>query len=175
MISRFSFHPVGEGLIYSGQLGCYTDIRFFKYNFIYDCGGDESFIAKAVDNFCGEIHYRKINLCIISHLHKDHYNGLQYLKERGFSIDKIVLPYLLHSYEYKNLRFVYIEGQYFEEQQDFRFDEVDISNVSRMLGYYNVYDRDSSERETEIHVWNDFEKESDGYVYFKHRYCSCCI
>jgi len=44
MVNKFTFHSVGQGLFYTGQLECYpyhgirNDFVDSFYNFVYDCG-----------------------------------------------------------------------------------------------------------------------------------------
>lgn len=81
-MNKFVFHPVGQGLFYTGQLGCdYFYHRDSRYNFIFDCGSSsgDGFLCSTIDGYAAGLNGRDIDLCVISHLHRDHYNGLKYL------------------------------------------------------------------------------------------------
>lgn len=87
----FKFHPVGQGLFYSGVIendrNCFT--------FVYDCGGtNKDTIDNAVDCFLDSIRDRKIDLLVLSHLHEDHINGIEKILGRLKPDGKIVMPYL---------------------------------------------------------------------------------
>ena len=67
-----TFHSIGQGAFYTE--------RFDDFNFVYDCGTDtdgKKRIEKYVSN-----HFdmnEEINFLFISHFHRDHINGLEYL------------------------------------------------------------------------------------------------
>ena len=50
-MNKFKFHPVGQGLFYTGS------IAKGRYNFVYDCGTESkgSYISNAIDNYVDEI------------------------------------------------------------------------------------------------------------------------
>ena len=92
--NRFCFHPIGQGLFYSGSF------NRGEYNFIYDCGtdSDQSYLNRQIDAFAKHLtnHYSQkstLNFVVISHLHFDHMSGLPYLLQR-FNIKNLYLPYL---------------------------------------------------------------------------------
>lgn len=164
MINRFTFHPVGQGLFYTGELSCnpHSWENPDGFNFIYDCGteSDNDILNKAIYKFC--LYKDKINLCVISHLHKDHYSGLEYLKSKGKKIEKIILPYLPYGSSYRNLRLVYITGQYFENQENIETLEEDILNVKGLISFY---DSDNNNR---WNLQNTINESSNGK--FQHYY-----
>lgn len=164
-MNRFVFYPVGQGLFYAGQLGCRPFAPFYR-NFIFDCGGEEPYIGDAVARFVKETAYDNIFLCVISHLHKDHYNGLALLKNKGVSIDKIVLPYLPH--KYTALKFVYIVGQYFSDSQNLTVNEDDLTNIRLMSKFYHIQELSDDDRSFCRNVI-DFEerKIQNGFNYFR--------
>lgn len=142
-MNRFVFYPVGQGLFYSGQLSCHPYWRC-RFNFLFDCGGDEPYIGEAVERFVDEIGYDDVDLCVISHLHRDHYNGLTLLKNKGIRINNIVLPYLPS--RYPALKFVYIVGQYYSDSQDLDVNEDDVANISLMSRFYRVQESNPNDR-----------------------------
>ena len=90
-MNYFEFHPVGQGLFYTGS------ILDNSYNFVYDCGSDSKgdYLDKAIDEYVYymNVTHSKINFINISHLHKDHFNGLMRLC-KNIKVDRIYLPYL---------------------------------------------------------------------------------
>lgn len=166
-MNRFVFYPVGQGLFYSGQLSCHPYWRCLR-NFIFDCGGDEPYIGEAVDRFADEIGYDRVNLCVISHLHRDHYNGLTLLKNKGIRINNIVLPYL--PYRYPALKFIYIVGQYYSESKNLDVNEDDVASISLMSMLYRIQESDRNESEFFGQV-RGFEENviENGFKYFKYK------
>ena len=82
-MNHFKFHPVGQGLFYTGQL------IGGRYNFVYDCGTENkcSYMSDAIDHFVDKIYTRDdkvpdIDFVVISHLHRDHFSGLPELAQR---------------------------------------------------------------------------------------------
>lgn len=93
-MNTFKFHPVGQGLFYTGELAHKT------FNFVYDCGteGKMKDLNNQIDEHLNSIRANvglnpKIDFVVISHLHDDHFSGLYYLIQRA-KVDKIYLPYL---------------------------------------------------------------------------------
>jgi hypothetical protein len=82
---RFDFHPVGQGLFYSGQV---NDFRF-----VYDCGTTNAkrYITDALDGYDVE---SPLDLLVISHFHADHMNGVKNLLGKTQGVREVVLPYL---------------------------------------------------------------------------------
>ena len=87
----FTFHNVGQGLFYTGEIG--------DLNFVYDCGSDKRnlrHLHSAIRNYKShKLPVSRIDLLILSHLHDDHVVGLNALLKRGTSVDTAILPYLL--------------------------------------------------------------------------------
>ena len=148
MINRFAFHPVGQGLFYTGQLSTWNSE---EYNFIFDCGSlsgkTEDFLHPAIDDYLKELPQKCIDLCIISHLHSDHYNGLPYLLKNA-TIKKFVLPYLpdktvLNSPEFddnniKMIQFTVLAGLCFYYQKDGIPDENSILGLKFLSFLYGI-------------------------------------
>lgn len=115
-MNYFEFHPVGQGLFYTGSI--------FKnsYNFVFDCGsvtgGD--YLDKAIDEYVEFMtkNHSKIDFINISHLHKDHFNGLKKLCE-NIKVDRIYLPYLGN---HQNVLNISLAAQIFQESQDILHD-----------------------------------------------------
>lgn len=82
----FKFHNVGQGLFYSGILSRKDNGIRNIFSFVYDCGTDSvaSFLQREIDDYklllptTGIIKHKKLSLLVISHLHDDHVNGLEY-------------------------------------------------------------------------------------------------
>lgn len=87
-MNKFYFHPVGQGLFYTGAL-----LRG-NYNFVFDCGSEErSCLYAAIENYVKELNGKPIDFVVISHLHIDHFDGLYRLSQMAH-IKKVYLPYL---------------------------------------------------------------------------------
>ncbi len=138
-MNKFIFHPVGQGLFYTGQL----DYDCFYhgdsgYNFIFDCGSSigDGFLCSTIDDYAASLNGRDIDLCVISHLHRDHYNGLKYLlRLQNIRIKKILLPYLPDN---KMVRFAVLAGHFFDNNvaQDSRYEDLDFFKT--LLGLYGI-------------------------------------
>lgn len=94
----FTFHNVGQGLFYSGEIG--------DFSFIYDCGVKQTGVKKKRRTHLTSIvkdyiwHKKQesgnlnIDLLMLSHLHEDHISGLDTLFNNEISVDTVILPYL---------------------------------------------------------------------------------
>lgn len=83
--AEFIFHPVGQGLFYTGRIGL--------FNFVYDCGSDTD--TRRLHRIIGNHseHSGRIDLLIISHFHRDHINGIPELM-RSNHVGKVIIPYI---------------------------------------------------------------------------------
>lgn len=96
----FRFHNVGQGLFYSGLLSTRLSSRHEIFSFIYDCGTNSpmSFLEREIDDYklllktAKSGKNKKLDLLVISHLHDDHVNGLEYLL-KNVDVDTVVMPY----------------------------------------------------------------------------------
>ncbi|MCL6445189.1 MAG: MBL fold metallo-hydrolase, partial [Alicyclobacillus sp.] len=81
-----TFHPVGQGLFYSGCIGG-------SFNFVYDCGSTSQAkkLKQAIVRYKKDV--TKIHLLIISHFDKDHISGLDDLLA-NLELDSVVMPYV---------------------------------------------------------------------------------
>lgn len=97
----FRFHNVGQGLFYSGILNKKDKNRHDVFSFVYDCGTESaiSFLQREIDDHKlllstrGGAKRKKLSLLVISHLHDDHVNGLEYLL-KDTEVDTVVMPYI---------------------------------------------------------------------------------
>lgn len=92
---RFDFHPVGQGLFYSGQLCSRRDASApnpERFDFVYDCGTSNAkrYITDALDGYDVD----GLDLLVISHFHADHMNGVKALLGKTQGVREVVLPYL---------------------------------------------------------------------------------
>lgn len=93
--NQFCFHPVGQGLFYSGSLNC------GEYNFVFDCGTENvkyylereiKFLATSIPQKSGN-KKQTLDFVVISHWHIDHFKGLATLV-KYFDIKNLYLPYI---------------------------------------------------------------------------------
>ncbi|MFQ1844798.1 MBL fold metallo-hydrolase [Aeromonas veronii] len=89
-----SFHSIGQGAFYTEE--------FSNFTAVYDCGtdtvigsGTSSTREKMIKNEITSVFEEnaKINVLFISHFHRDHINGLEFLLSRCH-VDYVVVPYL---------------------------------------------------------------------------------
>lgn len=107
MNASFEFHPVGQGLFYTGNI--YDEGT--PFSFVYDCGGEKRFIGREIESYYRRHGSKELDLIVLSHLHADHINGVK--KLLGLTTDpndskrtRVVMPYsnkamnLLYEFEY---------------------------------------------------------------------------
>ena len=88
-VERYHY-PIGQGT-FSAQIIRTSEKQ---YVCVYDCG---SVSPKLTIKYIEKLHKEAngvIDLLVISHLDNDHCNAIKYLWEQGFSIKKIVIPYV---------------------------------------------------------------------------------
>lgn len=92
-VERYHY-PIGQG-IFSAQI---IRANGEKYVCVYDCGSISKILVedwvKDLRHEVGSSEEPIIDLLVISHLHNDHCNAIKYLWEQGFSVKKIVIPYV---------------------------------------------------------------------------------
>ena len=97
----FRFHAVGQGLFYSGLINNTSYSRGETFSFVYDCGSISSryFLHREIDHYKALLPYvvhskrkKRLDLLIVSHMHDDHVNGLEYLLN-NVEVDTVVMPY----------------------------------------------------------------------------------
>lgn len=101
IISKSTFHKVGQGLFYSGQF-ITLDQLGETINYVIDCGTDfakeyQNLLLSEVNNYKKSIldkHKNFVDIMILSHLDYDHVSGLQYLLNSNVRIGRLFLPYL---------------------------------------------------------------------------------
>ncbi len=105
MLSKFTFHPVGQGLFYTGQLCTHPYFLHKNFNFVYDCGGSPNRINNCVQHFVNNLqntpNNHTIDALFISHFHWDHINGLMALTQK-LKVKRIFMPY------YNSFQFILI-------------------------------------------------------------------
>jgi metal-dependent hydrolase (beta-lactamase superfamily II) len=86
-----TFHPVGQGAFYTERHLLENNKEF---TVVYDCGSTsiaEPVLKKKIETtFCKGC---DIDMLFISHFHKDHINGIKYLKNHC-NIKRVVMPYI---------------------------------------------------------------------------------
>lgn len=90
VVSRF--HPVGQGLFFSGHF-CSGGVRRFSY--VFDCGtiSSRKYLDDEISNFKDHLRNDPIDLACLSHFDADHMNGMrQLLTECGAKV--LVMPYI---------------------------------------------------------------------------------
>lgn len=97
----FRFHNIGQGLFYSGFLNLKDSKKHGVFSFVYDCGTDSNklFLMREIQSFklllpsAGTLDEKRLDMLVISHLHDDHVNGLEYLLD-DVKVDTVVMPYI---------------------------------------------------------------------------------
>lgn len=91
----YDFNAVGQGLFATGNVrSCANDATLF--NWVYDCGSSDSPAAldREIDAYIRSLDGRdRIDFFIISHLDRDHINGVAQILKR-VRINKLFLPYV---------------------------------------------------------------------------------
>lgn len=96
----FRFHPVGQGLFYSGLLSRGQRDEGGTFSFVYDCGtlSPREFLYREIDDLklllpsAVPRRRKRLDLLVVSHLHDDHVNGLERLLG-DLEVDTVVMPY----------------------------------------------------------------------------------
>lgn len=92
-VERYHY-PIGQG-IFSAQI---IRTNGEQYVCVYDCGSISKTLVKDwVKDFrhrVGSSENPVIDLLVISHLDNDHCNAIEYLFDEGFSVRKLVIPYM---------------------------------------------------------------------------------
>lgn len=104
MAGYFHFHPVGQGLFYTGMIRRGNE----SFVFVYDCGGSgKDLVGSIVERFIDSLRGKEIDLLVLSHLHEDHINGIESILKELKPGGNIVMPYvdrhlqLLYQYHYR--------------------------------------------------------------------------
>jgi metal-dependent hydrolase (beta-lactamase superfamily II) len=85
-----TFHPVGHGNFYTEE----HTIDGKKFTIVYDCGSMSITEAELKKKIETTFHKNQvIDILFISHFHKDHINGIKYLKNHC-TVKRVVMPYI---------------------------------------------------------------------------------
>jgi hypothetical protein len=89
MKAEFKFYNVGQGCFYGGKI----EHKGQQFVLVYDCGSvsAKKYLDDSIIEFRKE--FKQIDLLIVSHLDKDHVNGIKDLIT-GIIVKNIILPYL---------------------------------------------------------------------------------
>jgi hypothetical protein len=92
MYNEFIFHPVGQGLFYTGKIE--------NLNFVFDCGslGNNAStpghnLHRSINDYLASNPNVKLDFLVISHLDSDHFNGIPHLLKNN-SVKRVFLPYI---------------------------------------------------------------------------------
>ncbi len=93
---KFTIHPVGQGLFYSGIFKINTEIKF---SMVFDCGtnSDAKIIQTEINLYKKEADIdstKTLDLLIISHFDKDHVSHIGKLLDGGIKIRKLIMPFI---------------------------------------------------------------------------------
>lgn len=91
---KFTIHPIGQGLFYSGLIKINNTIRF---KMVFDCGSLTKGAADDEIKLFRDYNFKNDNildLLIISHFDADHVNKLKELLDGSIKIKRLVMPFL---------------------------------------------------------------------------------
>lgn len=143
-MNEFIFHKVGQGLFYTGSI-CNKD-----FNFVYDCGTEEgeTTINSSIDDYLKTLTKEddgkpEINFVVISHLHKDHMNGLEHLLSNA-KVGQLYLPYLpWKDGKYKDASlFLLAYAVFGDNEEDIQDDNLKTTFIT-LRWCYNLYRQDN--------------------------------
>lgn len=162
-MNSFKFHPVGQGLFYTGSLADKT------YNFVYDCGtkSKNHYLSSSIDSYIKEIRNDTmskptIEFVVISHLHKDHFSGLFELAQKT-NIRKVYLPYLGNDKNFISLVLAYI---IFGNNRRKSHDQTTYSLFYFVCGLYDIENNHDLPRlETIFLGMDEIEHENNEFAY----------
>ncbi|MDE6472703.1 MAG: MBL fold metallo-hydrolase [Clostridia bacterium] len=138
-MNKFKFRGVGQGLFYTGSLMHGT------YNFVYDCGSESRnfYLKKQIEEYIEEMRDSintkpHIDFIVVSHLHKDHINGIYDLLTKC-SVDKLYLPYIMGDDTFKRFVLAYIAFYDLEGKNNNDFgDNIEEDNEQRRRELYKI-------------------------------------
>ena len=155
----FKFHPIGQGLFYTGSL------LYNSYNFVYDCGGHsgQEYIDNSIEqykNSMARCNQQKpdIDFVVISHLHEDHYNGISQLN-KTFQIKRFYLPYIGDD---KNFTALVLSGQFYKKNKTNSEYVQSLSSLHFMLSLYRI--GEFADMQTEL-IGESPDLEENGIAY----------
>lgn len=95
---KFTIHPVGQGLFYSGKVDIDLNGKEEVFRFVYDCGSLTSDAgAEEVDRYRQEDFREetdRLGLLVISHFDADHVNQIKRLLATKRKVDNLVMPFM---------------------------------------------------------------------------------
>lgn len=94
---KFTAHPVGQGLFYSGRISLTNDGYDEHFNFVFDCGSmNKKQCEDEINNYHTNIFpdNSALDLLVISHFDEDHVNHIYELLKSNRKAKKIVAPLL---------------------------------------------------------------------------------
>lgn len=89
-------YPVGQGFFHSGDL--YDEDGKCQLRYVVDCGAEDTYQSareKQIDDFVSSVGAGgMLDLLLVSHVHKDHVNGIERLLDAktGLKVDTIMMP-----------------------------------------------------------------------------------
>ena len=84
---HFTFCNVGQGLCFTGNIHGFT--------FMYDCGSNSvTHLELILQRMIQHEDFRKLDMLVISHFHKDHTSGVGYLLDQGLIPKSVFIPYV---------------------------------------------------------------------------------
>ena len=119
-----TFHPVGHGAFYTERFN--DEDGKCVFTAVYDCGASSSNrIEKAIK--AAFKNKEEIDLLFISHLHKDHINGVMQLMEQC-NVKRIVLPALEDEVVIEALLYNYTQAEEFDNDANKFIEKLLIGN-----------------------------------------------
>lgn len=95
---KFTIHPVGQGLFYSGKVEIDLNKQKEVFRFVYDCGSlTANSGAEEVDRYRSEDfpdETDRLGLLVISHFDADHVNQIKRLLADKRKVDNLVMPFM---------------------------------------------------------------------------------
>ncbi|MEA5405943.1 hypothetical protein VB776_23595 [Arcicella sp. DC2W] len=93
---KFTIHPVGQGLFYSGILKIGTKVKF---SMVFDCGTKsvDKAIQTEIDLYRTETNIsstKTLDLLIISHFDKDHVSHIEKLLDGNIKVKTLIMPFI---------------------------------------------------------------------------------
>ncbi|MFK7806965.1 MAG: MBL fold metallo-hydrolase [Saprospiraceae bacterium] len=155
----FEFHPIGQGLFYSG---IFNHRNGNQFSMVYDCGSDSTpskYLENQVDEFVNRLvddDDKKLDVLFVSHFHRDHINRISYLLNKTNGAKNVILPYLKENEMFLAL-FDFITGDDFVDSQG-NFNEDIFNLISSPVSFFR-------ERKVDkiifIHPDNDDDKDEN--------------
>jgi hypothetical protein len=95
---KFTIHPVGHGLFYSGIMKFQNDNRIENtFRFVFDCGSlqmSKKQLYEEIEVFHNNFKENEtLDLLVISHFHSDHINGIKELLA-GRKVKRVIAPFI---------------------------------------------------------------------------------